>query len=179
MVSIFLRIITLLVVFQNVVYWINLWIWVSSLYSPLILGGIVFQIVYIVGVYTVIHILWIRSSDIARQNSSEFMILHVVSILLRMVGELLASVLTIFGSGWAILILFAGDFSSLNPFRFLISNYFLSAIFLIILSLSLSFFFLIGFYFLAEAVLVQVDIAKNTRVIRRYIEQNLNPPQIP
>ena len=176
--------IAVLLALSGIEGWFQAWRMVFELGGAGILGGIVFQAVFLIGIYMVTHVLWIRASDISEQPASEFTVIPIVSIVLRMVGEVYACLLSVLGVGGCILILFAGDnrLMDMLPGVGLLSGLifglvrgmdssFLAALLFLISCLITAVFALVVFYLLAETQVVLVDIARNIRIMRRYYEQ--------
>src|SRR3954466_10841862 len=67
-----------------------------------ILGGILFQLFYIVAVYTVVHIFIIRADDIDNLPGSEFNTITLLSILLQLIGEAYAAFVSLIALGGGI-----------------------------------------------------------------------------
>ncbi len=166
--------------------WVQTWRILGDLSGFGVLGGILFQLLFPIGVYMVVHIMLIRAREIAHLVPSEFTMLPILGIFLRMLGEVYAAILVSVGVGGSLFMLLAGENylaraviseAPLTGFvqafgmvfaRSADSSFVASVIFLI--SSVLTAFFMLGiFYWLAEAATVFVSIAKNIRLIRETV----------
>ena len=184
------RVLAGLFVLGGVINWLHAWRVIFQLGIFGILGGVFFQIVFLAGVCAIAQILWIRAGDIAAQPSSDFTVIPIVSIFLRMLGEIWACSYIVLGVGGCFLILFAG-FSNLTyglirelPSGGLVWSFLLyplletdstfpAAILLLVSCVVAAFFALVTFYLLAEFVGVLVGIARDIRAMRRYYEPSI------
>lgn len=136
------------------------------------IGGLLFAAVLAATFLAVYQILMFRAKDVQELGESPFTVIPIFSILFRILGETYAVFGLAIGVGGCLFIWFA----QLNPL-FLISEIgiffpslspegtFLGGLlFFMYLSL-MSFAVLLVFYFLAEASLVLVDIARSMRAI--------------
>lgn len=73
-----------------------------------IAGGILYQLFYVFGVYSVIHIFLIRASDIASSNPGEVYMLPLGALLIRMLSEAYATFVAFISIGGAIFVWFTG-----------------------------------------------------------------------
>jgi len=154
-----------------------------------ILGGTIFQALFVVGVYMVVHTVWIRAANIEAIGKSDFTVIPIVSIFLRMLGEIYACISVVVGVGGGILLLF-GAYGGLayeatraipgmnwqNSVLFGLFGGDSTSKFIIALLLTVSgaigaVFWLVLFYLASELVVVLVDIARNTRTIRDIAER--------
>ena len=184
--SITVRIAAALWVVGTLTMWVKFWKIVSDLEGVGVLGGVVFQLVFLVGVYMITHVLLYRSSEMARQPASDFTIIPLISIFFRMMGDLYASFIMIVGvcGSTAMLLISDGDAYAvrvlmgqvsgilpgagvfLGPIGGFGGGALLEALLLLLFSAVMAFISLVLFYFIAEFVLVLVDIARNIRVLR-------------
>jgi hypothetical protein len=74
-----------------------------------VIGGFVFIALTAVAFYAVAHIYWIRSSDIQQLASAKFTLIPIFAILVRTLGEVLATFITVVSVGGFIILLFAGE----------------------------------------------------------------------
>jgi hypothetical protein len=190
--AIALRIFAVLIALGGIVGWVQAWRMVSDLHGFGVLGGIVFQVIFLVAIYMVTHVLLIRASDISQLPVSEFTVIPIVSIFFRTLGEIYACLISAVGAGGFILLLFAGNdnflvyrvmqfipgtsFVSGLAFSFARSadSSFIAAIIFLLSSALSAFFALVLFYLLAEGTVVFVDIARNIRGLREAVQ-----PQAP
>lgn len=175
------RILAVLLVVLGLVGWINMWRVISDLDGFGVLGGIFFQLFFLVGLYMVAHISFIRARDVLRLPDSPFKSIPIVSVYIRMAGEIYACLMVTFAVAGGLLILFAGNrlgFASgmaRMPLLGMLSIFghftnsdssFVSALLHFLFYSLGAFFTLVVSYFLAESVLVLVDIAVNVRALR-------------
>ncbi len=73
-----------------------------------IFGGIMFQLLYILGVYAVVHVFVIRARDIARLQPKENYMLPMSAILLKLLGEAYASFVALVALGSGVFVWFTG-----------------------------------------------------------------------
>ncbi|MCK4642993.1 hypothetical protein KAU32_05085 [bacterium] len=94
-----IRILCGIVVIFSLVSWIKLWKVVFDMKGSDVIGGIFFQLLFIVGVYMIVHILLIRAKDISGMKKEEFYVLPIISTVLKMLGEVHAALFVF--TGWA------------------------------------------------------------------------------
>ena len=73
-----------------------------------IMGGILFQLFFIVAIYAVVHILLIRARDIDNLSDEKIIALPIGAILLKMVGEIYASFVGLLAVGGGVFVWFTG-----------------------------------------------------------------------
>ena len=192
-----LRVFAVLLSIGALVGWIQLWKLVFDMSGAAILGGVLFQAFFVVGVYMVVHTLWIRAADIQAIGKSEFTIIPIVSIFLRMLGEIYACISVAVGVGGGVLQLFAGysglasratrSIPGLGWQQSLLSGLFgddttssfISALLLMVGGAIGALFWLVWFYLASEFIVVLVDIARNTRALREVVERHAQSGQNP
>ncbi len=192
-----LRVFAVLLGIGALVGWIQLWKPVFDMSGAAILGGVLFQAFFVVGVYMVIHTLWIRAADIQAIGKSEFTIIPIVSIFLRMLGEIYACISVAVGAGGGVLQLFAGysglasratrSIPGMGWEQSLLSGLFggdttssfISALLLMVGGAIGALFWLVLFYQASEFIVVLVDIARNTRAVREIVERHTQSGQNP
>ena len=177
----------------------NIELWMLGLdgRGAAILGGVLFQAFFLVGLYMVVHTLWIRAADIQAIGKSEFTIIPIVSIFLRMLGEIYACISVAVGIGGGVLQLFAGDSglasraTSSIPglgwqqsllsglFGGFTTSSFISALLLMVGGAIGALFWLVWLYLASEFIVVLVDIARNTRALRETVERHAQSGQNP
>lgn len=179
--AIALQIIAVVIAVTALVSWITIWKSISgSGYSAeAILGIIIFQLLFVIAIYMVVHVLLIRAGSINSLPDSDYTVIPIVSITFKLVGEIYASFVTVISIGGGILIWFIGSGafymikrSTPTPF---IPGYgggdgFWVGLVFIVGGLFLAFLGLVLFYFLSEAAVVLIDIAKNIKVTRQIAE---------
>jgi len=171
-----LRVIAILLIIGLLITWIALWKVVFSQDGVAIFGGFIFQVFLLVGFYMVIHTYWIRANDIEKIGKSEYTIIPIVSILLKMTGEVSAWGSFVIGLGAGIFQILAGyQFPGWRtPYGFFdngMTSSFVSGLLVIVFGAVFALFWLILFYFLSEFIIMIVDIAKNTRALRENAER--------
>jgi len=187
--AIVIRVQAVILAMAAIVGWFKVWRMIIDMSefggSGIVIGGIIFQILFFVGIYMVTHVQWIRASHITSLPSSDFIVIPIFSLCLRMIGEIYACITFIFGVGGCILILFSGReagqlisffASELPGVGDLVGNgdgTFFAAMIFLISSATFAFFVLVVFYLFAEAILVLVDIARNIRAIRNSYDQQV------
>ena len=86
-----------------------------------IMGGIMYQLFYILAIYAVSHTLIIRARDIEAQRDSEHYVLPIASFLARLVGEIYAAFVALTAIGGGLFVWFTGQpvGKIMNPIPFL------------------------------------------------------------
>ncbi len=189
------RLLVVLLILGALVAWIHLWKLVFQLEGMGLLGGILIQALFVAAVYMVVHVLVIRAVDIDALGGSQFVVIPIVSVLLRMLGEVYACICVALGIGGAILYLFAGYTGLLEQIiqaipgaglqRALVSgplgwaggSSFVSAVLLAVGGALAAVLWLVVFYLASELVVAIVDIARNTRALREVAERDPNAAQ--
>lgn len=108
MVSVMLRVLAALVVLGSLASFFKAGKVIFDLPTSGIMGGIMFQIFYILAIYAVAHILIIRSRDIEQQKDKEYYMLPVAALLTRLTGEAYAAYVAINAVGGGIYVWFTG-----------------------------------------------------------------------
>jgi hypothetical protein len=135
------------------------------------IGGLLFAIIFVAAIAALFQIYFYRAESVRNLGESPFTVIPIFSILFRTLGETYATFGVAVGVGGCVFIWLSG----MSPMRFLpgigemlpavSGGTFLDGVEFLVLAVVLSFVFLIGFYFLAEAVVVVVDIACNIRLL--------------
>jgi hypothetical protein len=173
-----LRILAGVVIIVGLVGWISVWKFVARAPLEAILGIIIFQLLFVIAIYMVVHTLFIRARDIAELPDADFTVMPIASIALKLIGEIYACFATVISVGGGILIWFVGGsaFSLIRESTPFVPSFgggqgFLAGLLFIASGLLVAFLVLVFFYFLAEAVVVMTDIAKNIKITRQIAEQ--------
>ena len=192
-----LRVFAVLFSIGALIGWIQLWKVVFDMSGAAILGGFLFQVFFVIGVYMVVHTLWIRAADIQAIGKSEFTIIPIVSIFLRMLGEIYACIALAVGVGGGVLQLFAGysgladratrSIPGIGLSQSLLSGLFggdgassfVSALLLMVGGAIGAVFWLVLFYLASEFIVVVVSIARNTHALREMVERHIQSGQNP
>lgn len=169
-VAIALRVLAIAITFAGLVGWIVNWKFVFSLPVAGIIGGIIFQLLMVIAVYMVVHVMYIRSINIERLPEAEYTVIPIVSLCFKLVGEMYASFLAVTAVAGGLYIWLTGRDAGKDllgvaatfapAFRDLT---FLGGVRYILSGATMAFITLLFSYFLSEAVIVMVDIARNTR----------------
>jgi hypothetical protein len=181
--SIILRVLSIIVALGSLYIWIRLWGGIFHLggFFPSI-GGIIFQIILLITIAMVTHVIWLRAESIAALPRADFTVIPIASILLKLVGEVYASVLVPLSIGGGIALWFGGGnlmyrmsylTGSLPGIRYFLgpgSGSFLGGLYFMIGGVILSFLILVMFSLMAELLVVAVDIAKNLKITREIAE---------
>jgi hypothetical protein len=179
--AIFLQILAVVIAIAGLVAWVGIWKSVAGQDASLILGIIIFQLFFVIAIYMVVHTMFIRAGDISALPDSDYTVIPIVSIALKLCGEIYACFSVVVAIAGGILIWFIGG----NAFYFIkksgifmpgpgfggYGSDFLGGIMFIVGGWLLAFLVLVISYFLAETVVVLADIAKNTRITREVAEQ--------
>jgi hypothetical protein len=86
--------------------WLSIELWRSgSSSNQAIFGQLIFQVALVVALYLVAHLSWVRAQDVAAmpQVAGE-VIIPLTRLLLRLGGELYASLMAVLGTGGALMI---------------------------------------------------------------------------
>jgi hypothetical protein len=135
-----------------------------------IIGGLLFAIVILAASAALLETYFYRAASVGALGESAFTVMPVVSLLFRLLGEVYAIVGVAAAVGGCLFIWFSGlspgqvlpGVEQLMPFAPLGGTFLGGVVFLVWL-LVVSFLALLAFYFLAELVVVVVDIATNVR----------------
>jgi hypothetical protein len=151
-------------------------------YAPLLaFGGILFLAILLVTVIAAVQVIFIRAQHIKELTGNDFIILPIIAVSFRLLGELLTTILVGLTLGSTILVWFGGSeaaafltragLSDVAPFVLKFASYsFIIGILWLILGLICAFLFLAFFYAAAESVIVFVDIARNTKKTSLLVE---------
>ncbi len=136
------------------------------------IGLIIAQIFLLIAVWIIIQIMWNRARFIVDLADSDFTIIPILSIVLKMTGEIYATILMLLSLSGAILTWFLGYSGRLYLYQlrefapFLRSGTgLLGGLALIGIGFIAAFLALFVFYLLAEALVVCFDTAKNVKLI--------------
>lgn len=101
-----IRVFAVLFALGALVGWFQLWKQVFDMNGAAILGGVLFQVCFVIGAYMALHVLWIRANDVEQLVVDEYRVLPILPVMLRMQGEVLASLALTMGLGKGLLQLF-------------------------------------------------------------------------
>jgi zinc-ribbon domain len=149
-----------------------------------VLGGIIFEALFVVAVYLVAHITWIRAGDIARLPESKFNIIPIVALLVKMFGEIYSAAGAVIAVGAGVFVWFAGpqvqyflqQSMPFFPSSSSTNQSFVAGLLVIAYGLLICFSILVLSYFVSELVLLGAQIERNTysvlQVVNRYDRAN-------
>lgn len=135
-------------------------------------GGLLFAVIFVAAILAQFQIYFYRAESVRNLGESPFTVIPIFSILFRTLGEIYATLGVAVGVGGCLFIWLSG----ISPLRLLPGageifpsvsgggTFLDGLVFLLWLSV-LSFLSLVVFYFLAEAILVVLDIARNIRLL--------------
>ncbi len=178
--ALLLRVAAALTLVGTLVLWVQGWKAVGALTGAAILGGILFQCCFAVGSYMIVHAMWIRAHDIARLPNSEFTLIPIAYIVLKLAGEAYAAALVSINLGTGVLIWFASTewgtvlrdlYVFLVPASWFGKEPFVLGAMTILLGIAAAFGVLFLAYLLAESIVVIASIANDTRRLRAVAEQ--------
>jgi len=181
-----LRVFAVLLSLGALVAWLQMWEVVFNMDGAAILGGILFQTFFVVGVYMVVHTCWIRAVDIQALHGSEFTVIPILSVLLRMLGEIYACASLTLGVGGGVAALFGSylgyqitrDIPGLGLPQSLLfdllgggGSSFISAVLLAVGGAIAAVVWLFLFYVASEMLVALVSIARDTAALLRVTER--------
>ena len=108
LVSVTLRILAAVIVLGSLAPFFKAGKVVFELPASGILGGIMFQLFFIVAIYAVVHVLLIRAGDIDELKTGNFSVLPLTAVLLKALGEMYASFVSLVSVGGGIFVWFTG-----------------------------------------------------------------------
>jgi hypothetical protein len=187
--AVFLQIFAAVIAVAGLVSCVGVWKSVVGQDALLILGIIIFQLFFIIAVYMVVRTIFIRADDISALPDTDYTVIPVVSIALKLCGEIYACFSVVGAIAGGILVWFIGGnafyfirkssfFMPGQGFSFLpeqgfggYNSDFLGGLMFMVVGWLVAFLVLVIFYFFAETVVVITDIAKNTKITREVAEQ--------
>ena len=141
------------------------------------IGGLLFAAIFLAATLCVGQVFWYHAGSVRDLGESPFTVIPIVSILLRAAGEVYATVLTAIGVGGCLFIWLArgnplwllSGLGGILPSIFFGSseNTFVGGLSFLLSCSVASFCMLILFYFLGEATVVLVDVARHVRMLVR------------
>lgn len=171
--SVILKILAVLTGIGGLVAWIYGW---KTIFASddvgVILGGIIVELLLVVLIYALVHVLVIRAGNIHDLPEAGYEIIPLMSLSLKLAGELYACIIAFLGIGGGIFYWLAGGSLAnffQNPYLFRIpeigglGSVFASGLVTIILGVLEAFGILVLFYFLAELTIILVDMAASLK----------------
>jgi signal transduction histidine kinase len=162
----------------GLVAWISFWRF--AVHAPLaaFVGIIIFQLLFVIALYMVAHTLFIRARNIAELPESEFYIIPIVAIAVKLVGELYAAFVAVMSVAGGILIWFMRGYAyslamKATPLAPRLGNGegFTGGLLFMGGGLFAAFVALVICYFSAEAIVLMADSARNIKITRQIAEQ--------
>jgi hypothetical protein len=176
--SIALQILALIIALVSLVAWISVWKSVSGYSAEAILGIIIYQLFFVIAVYIVVHTLLIRANDIGMLPESDYRIIPIVSVCLKLTGEVYAGFMAVLSIGGGFLFWFLGGSAeylinkSIFPVHIFGSGEgFWGGLVFMFGGLFTALFVLVVFYFMGEIVVVMADSARNLKITKEIAEQ--------
>lgn len=74
-----------------------------------ILGGVLFEIFFVVAIYAVVHVLLIRARDIDQLAETKYYVLSMVTVLVKMAGEAYAGFVSLIALGGGLFVWFTAS----------------------------------------------------------------------
>jgi len=142
-----------------------------------VVSGIIFQFLLLIAAYMVLHTIFIRARTILELPKADFTVIPIVTVLMRLAGEIYACFAVPVAVGGCLMLWLAGrdSYYFLNSaaplFGELGSPGFIGGIVFFLTVLLSALLVLAIAYFLAETYLVLVDIARNMRRTRQIADQ--------
>jgi hypothetical protein len=176
--AVILQALAVVVFIAGLVMWMSVWRFAAQAALATLLGIIIFQLLFVIALYMVAHTLFIRARDIAQLPDGDFYVIPIAAIALKLVGEIYASFVAVMSVGGGILIwLMRGyAFPLVRKAAPLVPHLgdgegFMGGLLFMGGGLFAAFVVLVLCYFLAEAVVVMADSARNIKITRQIAEQ--------
>ena len=177
-----LRVIAVIAGIAGIVGWILMWKLVFEIPAAGVVGGIIYQLIFAVLIYMVVHAILIRANHISKIADGGYPVIPVVSVFFKLLGEVYASFAAAVSVGGGILIWFAGRYSydllkPVSPFllKHVGGEAFLGGLLYILVGVVFAFFVLVGFYLLSELFVAVINIAKNTTGLQKAVAPRAAP----
>ncbi len=174
-----LQALAVVVSIAGLVVWMSMWKFAARASFVVLLGVVFFQLLFVLALYMMAHTLFIRARDIAQLPDEEFYVIPIAAIALKLIGELYASFVAVMSIAGGILIwLTRGYAYSLvkmaAPFVPRLGNGegFVGGLLFMGGGLFAAFVVLVLTYFLAEAVYMMAESARNLKITRQIAEQH-------
>jgi len=106
LVAVMLRVLAAVVVLVSLAFIFTAGKVTFGLPTQTIMGGILFQILYILAIYCVVHAILIRARDIEQLPPTDFMVLSMGTVLLKLIGEVYAFFVALTALGGGIFVWF-------------------------------------------------------------------------
>jgi hypothetical protein len=176
--AVVLQAVAVVISIAGLVVWMSVWKFAARANFATLAGIVIFQLLFVIALYMVAHTLFIRARNIAELPEAEFYVVPIASIALKLLGEIYACFVAVMSVAGGILIWLMGGYSfaaikraaPLVP-RLGNGEGFWEGLLFMGGGLFAAFVVLVVCYFLAEAVLLMTDIAKNAKITRQIAEQ--------
>jgi hypothetical protein len=175
--SYFLRVLAGIGVIAGIVGFIELWKLNAGLSLHQVPGSVVFTILYILAVYMVIHLLWLRSETVMQLTDTDFSFTQLLELLLKIAGEIYLVYVAPLAIGGGFLLWFAGNdadylLNRLVPFAYHSGSYGATGGFLYLVGTLFSSVIVYTLFMVFSELLVMVtEITMHTRTIRTIAEK--------
>jgi hypothetical protein len=176
--AVVLQALAVVVSIAGLVLWMSIWRFATRANFAALSGIVIFQLLFVIALYMVAHTLFIRARDIAGLPEAEFYVIPIAAIVLKLLGEIYACFVAVMSIAGGILIWLMGGyaFSVVKKAAPLVPHLgdgegFMGGLLFMGGGLFAAFVVLVLCYFLAEAVLLMADIAKNAKITRQIAEQ--------
>jgi hypothetical protein len=176
--AIVLQILAVVIAIAGLVSWIIGWKSISGYSAEATVGIIIYQLFFVIAVYMVIHSLLIRAADIKALPDTDYTVIPIVSICLKLAGEIYACFIVAMSIGGGLLIWFVESdamylIKKSAPFvpGFGGGQGFWGGLVFMFGGIFTAILALVIFYFLSEAVMVMADTAKNIKTTRQVAEK--------
>jgi hypothetical protein len=125
LVAVTLRVLAALIVLLSLVAFFKAGKVIFDLPAQAIPGGILFQIFFIVAVYSVVHVFLIRARDIEVLRTEHYLMFPLAAVLLRVTGEAFAAFVSLVAVGGGFYVWFTGKSVAtiLNPMPFFFPSF--------------------------------------------------------
>jgi hypothetical protein len=151
--------------------WVSIELWRGgSSSTPAVFGQLAFQLALVLAVYLVAHLSWLRAQDVAAMpQTAGDVILPLARLLLRLGGELYASLMAVLGTGGALMIWISAGAARIDlaELRLLLPGFggdpFPAGLTLLLAGLGLGALGLLGGYLASELLGLLCAIESNTR----------------
>lgn len=172
--GIYLQIVAVTILIASVLGFVLGWKDIFDMQAAEMLGGIFFQLFFVVAMYMVLHAFLIRSKEIKNLPEGESSAVSISAIYIRLFGEAYASLTGVMAIGGGIFIWFGGGgvrtsnalFKALShyfPFSTLRGESFVQGLTFMVRGALYAFLFLLASYLLAELITAVANIARNTK----------------
>lgn len=170
--SLALRSLAFVIILAGLSGFVRIWNAFSGLPGSRILGGIIFEVLFVIALYMVVHTIFIRARQIAEIQVTEYAVTHVFSIFSKLAGEAYAAFSTAVAVGGGIFIWFAGaeardTVSKVAPFIVKRGDAsFAGGVEFMLGGILTGLFVLACSYLLSEFFAIGVSIARNAREVQ-------------